>query len=235
MYTLPHCVHSMKQFLRYRAYRKIVLTLHHAETTAKGQKVQVSVQEVLLHDDFSTVWAYLCREEDLRRRLAPVLLPCIDGWFYIRAFPHEWPRLAKALDLPELTKDERFIDMQKRTEHVEELNDIILSKLVDHSKKEIYDKLQQHKISTACLANVEDLFQSEQYRTHNYFRKIDHPIAGSLEYPGAYATMGEIEWQHGRAPLMGEHNVEVLCNELGFGRQDLVRLISAWVLWKNLA
>jgi CoA:oxalate CoA-transferase len=196
----------------------------HAEITGSGQKVAVSIQEVLLHDDFITVEAYQCRGEDLRRRLAPMLLPCSDGWFYIRAFPHEWPRLAKALDLPELATDERFIDMQKRSEHAEELNDIILSKLVDSTKKEIYDKLQQHKISTAYLANVEDLFKSEQYRVHNYFTKIDHPVAGSFEYPGAYATMGDIEWRHGRAPLMGEHNVEIFCDELGYNRQDLIRL-----------
>ena len=98
-----------------------------------------------------------------------MLLPCKDGWFYIRAFPHEWPRLAKALDLPELENDDRFVDMQTRAQHADELNTIILSRLVDYSKKEVYDRLQRNKVSTAYLANVEDLFQSEQYQAHGYF------------------------------------------------------------------
>ena len=212
------------------AFTGSMAALLHAEATGVGQKVEVSIQEVLLHDDFITVEAYLCRGEDLRRRLAPMLLPCKDGWFYIRAFPHEWPRLAKALDLPELEKDERFIDMQKRAQHAEELNNIILSRLVDYSKKEVYDRLQQNKVSTAYLANVEDLFQSEQYQAHGYFTTIDHPVAGSLTYPGAFATMGDVEWKHGRAPLFGEHNAEILCHDLGYSQKDLVRLRQMGVI-----
>jgi crotonobetainyl-CoA:carnitine CoA-transferase CaiB-like acyl-CoA transferase len=212
------------------AFAGSMAALLHAEATGVGQKVEVSIQEVLLHDDFITVESYLCRGEDLRRRLAPMLLPCKDGWFYIRAFPHEWPRLAKALDLPELENDDRFIDMQTRGRHADELNAIILSRLVDYSKKEVYDRLQQNKVSTAYLANVEDLFQSEQYQAHGYFVTIDHPATGSLAYPGAFATMGDVEWKHGRAPLFGEHNTEILCHELGYSRQDMVRLRQLGVI-----
>jgi crotonobetainyl-CoA:carnitine CoA-transferase CaiB-like acyl-CoA transferase len=212
------------------AFTGSMAALLHAEATGVGQKVEVSIQEVLLHDDFITVESYLCRGEDLRRRLAPMLLPCKDGWFYIRAFPHEWPRLAKALDLPELENDDRFVDMQTRGQHADELNAIILSRLVDYSKKEVYDRLQQNKVSTAYLANVEDLFQSEQYQAHGYFVTIDHPVAGSLAYPGAFATMGDVEWKNGRAPLFGEHNTEILCHELGYSRQDLVRLRQLGVI-----
>jgi crotonobetainyl-CoA:carnitine CoA-transferase CaiB-like acyl-CoA transferase len=212
------------------AFTGSMAALLHAEATGVGQKVEVSIQEVLLHDDFITVESYLCRGEDLRRRLAPMLLPCRDGWFYIRAFPHEWPRLARALDLPELEKDDRFVDMQTRGQHADELNAIILSRLVDYSKKEVYDRLQQNKVSTAYLANVEDLFQSEQYQTHGYFVTIDHPASGPLTYPGAFATMGDVEWKHGRAPLLGEHNVEILCDGLGYSRQDLVRLRQLGVI-----
>jgi CoA:oxalate CoA-transferase len=212
------------------AFAGSMAALLHAEATGVGQKVEVSIQEVLLHDDFITVESYLCRGEDVRRRLAPMLLPCKDGWFYIRAFPHEWPRLAKALDLPELENDDRFIDMQKRSLYANELNDIILSRLVNYSKKEVYDKLQQHKISAAYLANVEDLFQSEQYEAHGYFVTIDHPVAGPLTYPGAYAAMGNVEWKYGRAPLFGEHNAGIFCNELGYSQQDLVRLRQLGVI-----
>ena len=159
-----------------------------------------------------------------------MLLPCSDGWFYIRAFPHEWPRLTQALGMPELERDERFIDMQKRSEHAEELNTIILSRLGNQGKEEIYDKLQKNHITAGYLANVEDLFRSEQYQSHNYFITIDHPIAGPLTYPGAFATMETIEWKHSRAPLLGEHNVEILCQGLGYSQEDLVRLRQLGVI-----
>lgn len=206
------------------AFMGSIAALIHVEATGEGQKVEVAIQEVLLHDDFITIEAYLARGGDIRRRFAPMMLPCSDGWFYIRAFPHEWPRLTKALDLPELEKDERFIDMQARSQHAEELNTIIMSRLGALSKKEIYDRLQAHHVSVAYLANVEDLFNSEQYQSRAYFVPIDHPVAGTFLYPGAFATMGDVPWKYGRAPLLGEHNIEILCGRLGYTREDVVRL-----------
>ncbi len=166
----------------------------------------------------------------MRRMSAPMLLPCSDGWFYIRAFPNEWPRFVQALGMPELEKDERFIDMQRRSEHAEELNTIIMERLAGQTKKEIYDRLQEKHITAGYLANVEDLFQSEQYRSRGYFVTIDHPVAGPLAYPGAFATMKDIDWKHGRAPLLGEHNAEILCEGLGYSQQDLVRLRQLGVI-----
>ncbi|MBN1847069.1 MAG: CoA transferase [Deltaproteobacteria bacterium] len=198
--------------------------LYHAENMGEGQKVEVSIQETLLHDDFITIEAALARGEDIRRRLAPMLLPCSDGWFYIRAFPHEWPRLTKALGMPELENDERFIDMKKRSENAEELNAIIMSKLCDMKKSEIYDLMQKNRVTTGFLADVEDLFLSEQYKAHHYFLEIEHPVAGKLAYPGAFATMGDIKWVHGRAPLLGEHNDEIICGWLGYGQEDMMQL-----------
>lgn len=206
------------------AFMGTIAALIHVEATGEGQKVEVAIQEVLLHDDFITIEAYLARGGDIRRRFAPMMLPCSDGWFYIRAFPHEWPRLTKALDLPELEKDERFIDMQARSQHAEELNTIIMSRLGALSKKEIYDRLQAHHVSVAYLANVEDLFNSEQYQSRAYFVPIDHPVAGTFLYPGAFARMGDVPWNYGRAPLLGEHNIEILCGRLGYTREDVVRL-----------
>lgn len=206
------------------AFMGSLAALFHAETSGEGQKVDVSIQEILLHDDFITIEAALSRGEDIRRRLAPMLLPCSDGWFYIRAFPHEWPRLTKALSMPELENDERFIDMKRRSENAEELNAIIMSKLCDMKKAEIYDLMQKNRVTTGFLADIEDLFQSEQYQAHDYFVEIEHPVAGKLAYPGAFARMGDMEWVHGRAPLLGEHNDEIICGRLGYSQEDMTRL-----------
>jgi crotonobetainyl-CoA:carnitine CoA-transferase CaiB-like acyl-CoA transferase len=207
-----------------------IAALIYAEATGMGQKVEVSIQEVLLHDDFITIEAFLCRGEEIRRRFAPMLLPCEDGWFYIRAFPHEWPRLCKALGIEELEKDERFLDMQKRAENAETLNQIVLNKLGNLKKEEIYHLLQKNRISAAYLASVEDVFWSEHYRTRGFFVTIDHPFAGALEYPGSFASTDDVEWIHSRAPLLGEHTVEILENRLGYDKSSIVRLRQLGVI-----
>ena len=47
--------------------------------------------------------------------------------------------------------------------------------------------------------------------SESFFVEVDHPRAGRLRYPGAPYRLGESEWTAAPAPLLGEHNEEVLC------------------------
>jgi crotonobetainyl-CoA:carnitine CoA-transferase CaiB-like acyl-CoA transferase len=61
---------------------------------------------------------------------------------------------------------------------------------------------------------------------------IEHPELGTtVTYPGAFAHASEAPPRISRrAPLIGEHNREIYEGELGFSREDLVRLKEAGVI-----
>jgi hypothetical protein len=42
--------------------------------------------------------------------------------------------------------------------------------------------------------------------------------------------MHGMSWQHARAPLLGEHNVEVYCDHLGYTREELIQLRGLGVI-----
>jgi len=67
-------------------------------------------------------------------------------------------------------------------------------------------------------------------RAREYFQEVEHPLAGRLTYPGPPFRMSEVQWRAGRAPLLGEHNREVYCGELGLSAGGLARLRAAEVL-----
>ncbi len=75
-----------------------------------------------------------------------------------------------------------------------------------------------------------DLLESEQLRAREYFHEIEHPVAGRWTYPGPPVRMGGVEWEEGRAPLLGEHNDEVYRGELGLAAEELARLRAAGVV-----
>ena len=42
--------------------------------------------------------------------------------------------------------------------------------------------------------------------------------------------MSEVAWEPGRAPLLGEHNREVYCEEMGLSGRELAQLRAAGVV-----
>jgi crotonobetainyl-CoA:carnitine CoA-transferase CaiB-like acyl-CoA transferase len=60
------------------------------------------------------------------------------------------------------------------------------------------------------VATAPDLFASPQLRSREFFERIDHPEARDLPYPGAPFVMDGTPFVFERAPLLGEHNHEVL-------------------------
>ncbi len=96
--------------------------------------------------------------------------------------------------------------------------------------KEVYQKAGAARAPIGFVHTLGDLLESEQLRAREYFREVEHPVAGRLTYPGAPFRMSNVEWRAGRAPLLGEHNREVYCDELGLSARELARLRAAGVV-----
>jgi crotonobetainyl-CoA:carnitine CoA-transferase CaiB-like acyl-CoA transferase len=79
----------------------------------------------------------------------------------------------------------------------------------------------------AAVHGIGDLLESPQLKARGFFQETEHPEAGTLTYPGPQFVMSEVGWSAGRAPLLGEHNSELYCDEMGMSREDLLRLRAA--------
>ena len=72
----------------------------------------------------------------------------------------------------------------------------------------------------------------EQLEAREYFVDLDHPIAGTLKYPGPpISPHTEIAtWVYQRAPLLGEHTKAIICKRLGFSEEEFQSLRSDGVV-----
>lgn len=66
----------------------------------------------------------------------------------------------------------------------------------------------------------------------DFFVPVEHPELGrEFTYPGPAAIYNESPWKISRrAPLVGEHNQEILGKELGLSRSDLEALSKSGVI-----
>lgn len=146
-----------------------------------------------------------------------------DGYGGICALPRNYPGFARAVGLPEL-QDERFSDPGNRLINNDELMAIMYGWFSGQTRQGLMAKGIDHRVPFGFVATFEDLANSEHMQERNFFAQRDDERAGQLTYPGRLWLSNEHEWKMGAAPSLGEHNVEIIHGELGYEREDLVRL-----------
>jgi len=86
-------------------------------------------------------------------------------------------------------------------------------------------------VPLAPVSTMGDLLASDHLKTRGFFAVIDHPLAGRLTYPGAPYQFSATPWTIRRpAPQLGEHNEEILTEELGIAAAELETLRQSGVV-----
>jgi crotonobetainyl-CoA:carnitine CoA-transferase CaiB-like acyl-CoA transferase len=98
-----------------------------------------------------------------------------------------------------------------------------------HQRRDIGQRRGNVEPAPAGLT-VQDLLEAPQLRARGFFQEIDHPAAGRQTYPGPPFRPEAMPWQAARAPLLGEHNEEIYCEELELSREELVILRASGVI-----
>jgi len=158
--------------------------------------------------------------------------PCEDGYFEVTGGLIYFPRVVRMLgDPPELLEPRWYTpESQTDPELKEEFEAHFLSWTIQRSKAEAWRAAQESDVLSGPLNTMEDVANDQHFIGRGAFAQIDHPVAGSLKYPGRPFVMTESPWEIRRpAPLLGQHNGEIL-QELGYGPGDQVRLRAQGVI-----
>jgi crotonobetainyl-CoA:carnitine CoA-transferase CaiB-like acyl-CoA transferase len=98
------------------------------------------------------------------------------------------------------------------------------------TRGEIFHLLQGMRVPAGYLTTAEEVLALEQLRAREAFVSVNHPEAGSLEFPGAPFKMEAPRFQNGRAPLLGEHNEQVFAHGLGISGETLAALRAEGII-----
>src|SRR3972149_1233568 len=214
-----------------------------------GQQSDVSALEALVGNvDAGTVAFSMTgvkREGRVRQTVSSAsgVVPCMDGFMLMIAGGERFfRRLLRAIGHPELAQGPRFATAgaraaprrgtpAARAEHRDDFDVIFLPWCLERTRREIFEQLQSYSVMCAPVQTVDEVFTDPQEVARHFFVEIDHPAAGRLLYPGAPSIMEETPWSVRRpAPLLGEHNEQVLCGELGLSKQALLALAAPGII-----
>ncbi len=220
--------------------------------TGHGQHVDVSVLESVAQctENGTFIWdiwqEMRKRGEDARggNHRATRIWPCQDGYV---SWSHGGgrSRLAPSLPLVKWMEEEGFGDDYLRTfdwmrsnfnettqDEMDHIEAPTARFFLAHTKAELLKGAIERQVMLYPVATAPDLLENAQLNARGFWVDIEHPELGArLKYPGAFAVSSEAPPRIARrAPLIGEHNIEVYEGEFGIPRDRLVALMQAGVI-----
>lgn len=218
----------------------IMMAFYRQELTGEGDHIDVSIYEAQAASrdrsaPYTTNHAYNGMEPKRRgagTTVAAGVRPCLDGYVNIAGSGPRLPNFLRMIGRDDLVEDERVGDARgvMPADLAEEIENSYLQFLMSRTKREIVAEAQKAHLLVAPINTPADLLEDPHFRERGVWETIEHPRTGPVEYPGRpFLLSATPRPPSRRAPLLGEHNGEVL-RALGYSPADLGRLRSLGVI-----
>ena len=227
----------------------------HRENVGEGQHVDVSAQACVVWEIANAIPLWELNQHILRRAGSYIagrwtgtkqrlLWQCKNGYvlFYILggAFGVKTNRaivkwMGEENIAPEYLKNFNWnaFDMATQTQEMQEQIEGHISRLfMMFTKEELYNEALKRGIMLYPVNTSKDIIENAQLKDREFWVEIIHPeLSTSIKYPGTFAKLSETPLNISRrAPLVGEHNLEIYRDELGLSDAELNDLKYAGVI-----
>ena len=102
---------------------------------------------------------------------------------------------------------------------------------MEHKKEEIFELAKRIKVPIGPLYSMEEVVNNPHLKERDFFIGIEHPETGKLLYPGAPYILSKTPWEiRMPAPKLGQHNLDIYCDQLGYTREELVKLYEVGII-----
>lgn len=156
---------------------------------------------------------------------------CADGeWIVIAGdLEQDWERFCGRVGLEGLLTDARFTAVSDRRRRDEALVQILDQQFAAKPAADWLAALRaEPALPAEQLQRVHDLQHDAQALANGYIREIDHSVIGRTKVRAHPVRFSGFEpKERTPAPELGEHNFDVLTNELGYSSDEIAELISS--------
>jgi len=217
----------------------VLAALNHKNLTGVGQKVDVAMLDCQVAMLENAIARYVVTKE----------IPKPAGNRHTSIVPFEpfetsdsqivvaagndgiWKRFCNVADLNEIVDDDRFRTNPKRNENYDALRPLVAKQMVKRTTEDWGRILDDAGVPNGPINSVDKVIENEQVLAREMIVEVNHSVAGPLKMPGIAIklseTPGAIEKS---APLLGEHNKELLKEFFDYSEAEVEKLIEEGVL-----
>ena len=224
----------------------ILGALYQRQSTGRGQRIEVAMQEAVINFcriaySSQMMWGKPAPRVGNRGVMgtnAPSeAYACKGGgpndYCYIyttRAANHHWERLLRVIGREDLLDDPRFKNNTDRWANRDAVDEIITPWVAERSKREVMEMLGTNGIPAGAVFDTNELINDPYLRERGMFGTVHHPIRGDLTMPGWPVKMSDSCVPLESAPLLGQDNLDVYGQLLGYTPEQVNALRAEEVI-----
>ncbi len=142
----------------------------------------------------------------------------------------EWQALCRAIDRPDWADDAQLASHAGRRARHDELDDAIAAWAAARPLDDALRSLQAAGVPAGRAWDPRTVHCQPQLQARGLFEAVEHPIIGTHPTPVLpFRMTGFDHWTRRHAPVMGEHNAEIL-REIGVTDEELDRLAREGII-----
>ena len=223
------------------AFSAIGFALFHRGRTGEGQWLDLAMIDCMFHmHDISLQASSLSHGSYVPMRAGnhhQLLCPFgafkgPSGYLVILALQPQWKNLCAAMGRPELEHDPRFAAADVRGAHQGELIPLIESWLASFSDNDaVLAHFEIHRVPSAPVLSPVEALHHPYFKARGTVRHIEDPVMGPLAIPGfPLRFSAQPQLPDLVAPVLGQHNAQVLEGLLGYSAAQVADLVARGVL-----
>ena len=218
----------------------ILGALYRRKETGEGTRLGVAMQDAMLHYIRVAFSVTASTDAPAPRAGAKVLsgsnapsgiYPCAPGgandYVYVytsRANQAHWHRVLEVIGRPELIGDDRFESRDARFENEDEVDEMIAAWSKKHDKYEAMRQLGEAGIPAGAVLDTKELKDDPSFEKRGIMQTVQHPTNGAFKMPAWPVRHNGATSPVKPAPLLGQHNGDVLADWLGMGKSEVEKL-----------
>ena len=232
------------------AYMGILAALCYRDLSGEGQYIDASIHEACALTTEGAVAVYLSTGEVVLRHTGRAASPDQStrtqlgtkdgGWVNVtrsgsNLTPPRLRQLAQWMDgygMAQDLMDDNYLTADGVEENTVHITEVMAEFIAQMPQEEIWHGGQELGFPWGAMRNIGEIMDDPHLQERGFYVEVEHPeLERSFIYPGPAAIYNGSPWRISRrAPLIGEHNQEVLCDELGLSLEELTMLAESGVI-----
>ncbi len=214
--------------------------LQYRSRTNKGQFIDISMQDCIwaitaiqFLGHYVTTGQEPPRLGNSQIEVTPFsIYPAKDGNVVIAIVTvGQWERLLRVIGREDLKNVPEYGTQLTRIKHAKLMDSIVAEWTCERKVDEIMGKLQAEDLPCAPIPTFSQVANDPQLASRNMNVYVEQTISGKVRVPGSVFKMSETPGDPTQpAPFLGQHNIEVYSELLGFDQETLSTLQNGGVI-----